>query len=209
MKKAAVFAVIATILVPAALAVDGTVLINQATVLAAGGFPYRITQSGSYRLSGNLLADPNKQAIEIAANQVNLDLNGFKVECSVTGSGAPLLFVCIGSSASRDMVVRNGFVTLTAAGQPRLPNSDVVALLLGSNQVVLEDLKVHVEADPSYLRSSINTGANSIVRHNVLSGNGFLFIACPALIKGNINTGVGGAHEPPSTCVLSDNVGPF
>jgi len=69
-KKAAVFAVIATILVPAALAVDGTVLINQATVLAAGGFPYRITQSGSYRLSGNLLADPNKQAIEIAANQV-------------------------------------------------------------------------------------------------------------------------------------------
>jgi hypothetical protein len=34
-------------------AVDGTTLINQATVPSAGGFPYHITQSGSYRLSGN------------------------------------------------------------------------------------------------------------------------------------------------------------
>ena len=29
-----------------AFAVDGTSLINQATVLSAGGFPYHITQSG-------------------------------------------------------------------------------------------------------------------------------------------------------------------
>ena len=50
-----VFVVLATALVPfRAFAVDGTVLINQSTVTAAGGFPYKIMQSGSYRLSGNL-----------------------------------------------------------------------------------------------------------------------------------------------------------
>jgi hypothetical protein len=37
-----------------AFAVDGVVLINQSTVMAAGGFPYKITQPGSYKLSGNL-----------------------------------------------------------------------------------------------------------------------------------------------------------
>jgi len=33
---------------------EGVVLINQSTVMAAGGFPYVITQPGSYKLSGNL-----------------------------------------------------------------------------------------------------------------------------------------------------------
>ena len=42
------------LLASSAFAVDGVVLINQSTVTAAGGFPYSITQSGSYRLSGNL-----------------------------------------------------------------------------------------------------------------------------------------------------------
>jgi hypothetical protein len=38
-----------------AFAVDGATLINQASVMAAGGFPYKITQPGSYKLSGNLV----------------------------------------------------------------------------------------------------------------------------------------------------------
>ena len=54
MKKYTV-ALIAMILVPACVyAVDGQVLINQSTVIAAGGFPYVISQPGSYKLSGNL-----------------------------------------------------------------------------------------------------------------------------------------------------------
>ena len=35
-------------------AVDGTIEINQAKVMAAGGFPYLISNPGSYRLTGNL-----------------------------------------------------------------------------------------------------------------------------------------------------------
>src|SRR5437660_10020294 len=50
-----VIVVLAMALVPAcSFAVDGVVLINQSTVMAAGGFPYIIKDPGSYKLSGNL-----------------------------------------------------------------------------------------------------------------------------------------------------------
>jgi hypothetical protein len=62
-----------------AFAIDGQVLINQATVLAAGGFPYKITQPGSYKLSGNLVVAGNTDGIDINANNVVLDLNGFTI----------------------------------------------------------------------------------------------------------------------------------
>ena len=37
-----------------ASAADGVIEINQASVKAAGGFPFVISQPGSYRLTGNL-----------------------------------------------------------------------------------------------------------------------------------------------------------
>src|SRR5579864_7254764 len=78
-----VFAILAMAMVPfCAFAVDGVVLINQSSVMAAGGFPYRITQTGSYKLSGNLVAPVDQQAILITANNVTLDLNGFNVACN-------------------------------------------------------------------------------------------------------------------------------
>lgn len=93
-------------LAPAALAVDGTVLINQSTITngltgcpTGGHFPIVICQSGSYRLSGNItVPDANTDAIHINADNVTLDLNGFAVlgpatctlgtaQCSTTGTG--------------------------------------------------------------------------------------------------------------------------
>ena len=38
-----------------ALAVDGVIEINQAKVMAAGGFPYLLPASGSYRLTSDLM----------------------------------------------------------------------------------------------------------------------------------------------------------
>src|SRR6266567_2659981 len=93
----------------AAYAVDGVVLINQSSALAgnvtpgdAPGFPVTISVAGSYRLSGNLtVPDANTTAIEITADDVTIDLNGFSIigptvcsggppvtSCSPTGSGA-------------------------------------------------------------------------------------------------------------------------
>ena len=44
--------ILAFALIPVgAFGVDGVVLINQSTVMTSGGFPYVISQPGSYKLS--------------------------------------------------------------------------------------------------------------------------------------------------------------
>ena len=109
-----------------ALAVDGVVLINQATVTAAGGFPYKITQPGSYRLSGNLVVSTaGTDAIDILADGVTIDLNGFTISGPIVCSGFPVqcgpsagvasAIVTIENPPSSGMhansiVVRNGIV---------------------------------------------------------------------------------------------------
>jgi hypothetical protein len=68
-------------------AVDGVTLIEPSRVARGGitpgdapGFPITISQPGSYRLAGNLtVTDMFTTAIEITANNVTLDLNGFSI----------------------------------------------------------------------------------------------------------------------------------
>src|SRR5947207_10653708 len=105
-------------------AVDGVVLINQSAALAGNvtpgdtpGFPVTISVSGSYRLSGNLtVPDANTTAIEIDADNVTIDLNGFSIigptvcsgvpvtSCSPTGSG-------VGITSFQSMIsVYNGVI---------------------------------------------------------------------------------------------------
>ena len=96
-----------------ALAGDGVIEINQAKALAGGvtsgdteGFPVTISESGSYRLTGNLtVPDENTNAIDVSADDVTVDLNGFAIvgptvctgtpvtSCSPTGTGRGIEFV--------------------------------------------------------------------------------------------------------------------
>ena len=64
-------------------AADGVIEINQAIVEANGGFPYVISAPGSYILTGNLtVPDESTTAIEVRADDVTLDLNGFAIQCT-------------------------------------------------------------------------------------------------------------------------------
>lgn len=58
---------------------DETVLINQTSVLDAGGFPFNINAPGSYKLIGNLVVPANTTGILVQSNDVTLDLNGFSI----------------------------------------------------------------------------------------------------------------------------------
>ena len=68
-------------------AVDGVTLIEPSRVARgsitpgdAPGFPVTVSQPGSYRLAGNLtISDMFTTAIEITADNVTLDLNGFSI----------------------------------------------------------------------------------------------------------------------------------
>jgi len=100
-------------------AVDGVVLINQASVNAAGGFPYKITVSGSYKLSSNLvLTVGGVDAIDINADNVVLDLNGFSITSVDTICTGTPVASCISTgftsgvlSNKNNISVMNGNVT--------------------------------------------------------------------------------------------------
>lgn len=104
---------LAMLLAGPALAGDGRTEINQASVLAAGGFPFLITQSGSYVLTSDLtVADPNTDAIRIdpSADDVTIDLAGFVVEGP--GLGGPGTAISSHQQPFIDgaLVLRNGTV---------------------------------------------------------------------------------------------------
>ena len=108
-------------------AADGVIEINQAIVETDDGFPYVISEPGSYILTGNLtVPDENTSAIQVQADHVTLDLNGFaiigpvqctaengSVSCSPDGTG---IGVDAFESVSAGTVVRNGTVRGMARG---------------------------------------------------------------------------------------------
>ncbi len=72
-----------------ALAVDGVIEINDAAAQAGdvtsgdlAGYPVTLSQTGSYRLTGDLgVSGTNINVVEITSDNVTLDLNGFTIRC--------------------------------------------------------------------------------------------------------------------------------
>src|SRR5882672_6643872 len=99
-------------------AVDGVILIDQNRALAgnitpgdAPGFPVTISQSGSYRLSGNItVPDANTTAIQITAAYVTLDLNGFSIIGPTVCTPGPTTCAPVGQG--------NGIQAGSESGQP-------------------------------------------------------------------------------------------
>jgi hypothetical protein len=118
---------------PAAFAADGQILINQAKAMAGGvtpgdapGFPVTISQSGSYKLVGDLtVPDENTNGVEIGGSSVpfdvTLDLNGFAIvgptvcpfsggPCAPLGTGDGIHVILVGSTAVATVAIYNGTV---------------------------------------------------------------------------------------------------
>src|ERR1017187_583729 len=102
------------------LASDGVLEINQVKVIKAGGFPYVIGRVGSYRLTSNLYvtiaADPkNTNAIQVDAQDVTIDLNGFSILGPAVCSGNPVTSCIntgtgVGVNSLESVGVRNGTI---------------------------------------------------------------------------------------------------
>jgi hypothetical protein len=74
-----------------------------------GGFPITITNSGSYQLTSNLTsASTTINVIEINADNVTLDLNGFSIIGPRTCTGDNATLVCTNSGMTASGVVANG-----------------------------------------------------------------------------------------------------
>ena len=178
MSKTKVFLFVSSVLLfsVSAFAVDGVVLINQASVVAAGGFPYQINNSGSYRLSGNLTVPSGANGIAINADNVTVDLNGFSITGPVTCTGIPVT-ACTGTAGNgvtitaNDVTVKNGVVS----GMSNAVNAEE------AEAIVIEDLHVTQNANDAIVIKS------GIVRHNHIRSNGGSgLIMSGGVVEGNV-----------------------
>ena len=189
MQKIALIALLLVIGSAHALAIDGQVLINQSTVTAAGGFPYRITQPGSYKLSGNLVVPAGKDGIDITTSSVVLDLNGFSISTSGNGCGISgfCTFRPLGISFTGFDTIRNGTVSGFFVG------------VAGTGRGIIEEIQalgnlVGISADNSLARrnnASSNIlegfeGRNSSFLENIANNNVFGFSTFSSSVLQNI-----------------------
>lgn len=137
---------------------------------------FRITQPGSYYLTGDLQGVPGKSGIVIASADVTIDLNGFKIQ-GVPGAGSGIRT----STPLNRITVRNG----TVRGFP----GDGVSLVAAIDPTAHHRIE-GVLADSN--NSGIVVGDQAVVRSCVSTNNNF----------SGISTGDGSLVE---SCVASDN----
>jgi parallel beta-helix repeat protein len=173
-------------------AVDGTIEINQAKVLAAGGFPYTIgTANTSYRLTGSLSVPASTNGINVTAPNVTIDLNGF----SITGPGSSG-FTGI-STGQSDVTVENGTLTGFGGG---------VGVVVGSSGIVRN---VHADANGYGINGGNYTTVEGCTANNSVAADGY-GILCQGngcTISGNTANAGGqiGIECTGNGCVISGN----
>jgi parallel beta-helix repeat protein len=159
-----------------ALAVDGVVLIDQKGATTGNitpgdeaGFPITISHSGSYRLTGNLTVPAHTNGIVIAANEVTIDLNGFRL----TGGGEAH-GITDERVARRTIVIRNGTISNFVVG---------AAIELSSHQVEIEQIRAFNTAFGIRIRGSKGAvlRGNNVYNNNV----GLLVETQGAIVTGN------------------------
>jgi len=201
MSKARLLIALSTLAPLCAFAQDGPVQINQSVVAAAGtnrstkGFPYIITQPGSYQLTGNLIVpDVNTSAIVIMVDNVTIDLNGFSIlgpascsgcpaSCTGVGTGvgiqagSPLFASSLGpvSNGQRGISVSNG--TIKGMGN--------IGIIVGASAQIKN---VIASSNGGY---GIITHSGSTVLGNTANGNGNTGFFIGAGNVGSNNTALG------------------
>jgi Right handed beta helix region len=179
---------------PAAMAVDGTVLINQSTITngltgcpTGGHFPIVICQPGSYRLSGNLtVPDANTDGIDINVANVTLDLNGFAilgpVTCAPSSSSVKCSASGFGNGVTSDqsyIAVSNG--TISGMGQIGIHlfgvGERIDSLRVTNNASFIDGAIVAQDAIISNCTVTLNAGGifavSGTVNLNSVGSNGF------------------------------------
>jgi len=172
------FGLVLTLAPFSAFAVDGVVLINQATVTSAGGFPYVIATPGSYKLSGNLNVPAGKDGIQIHSSDVSLDLNGFTIAgAETTGPGFGI------ASPSQNITLRNGAITNFSVGVFATGSGMLDGIHAGSNGtgIVVMDCSGQSTFFSAAALAACTAGGYSS------SSTGFIIVHCSA----NLNHGDG------------------
>jgi len=210
MKSTLIVAAVVALLPACLFGVDGVVLINQATVMAAGGFPYTISSPGSYKLSGNLTMATSQTgnipgalqdvAILISSSDVTLDLNGFSITVNNSFDIAGHIFNAIATAGSLQQIkIKNGTITLTSVDLTTLAGPTHAMHFPFSTYCTFEDLSISARF---FHGGGFTGGAHSVIRRNTLNVDS-PGIQCPSLVVENV--GVDQAVLNGRGCVAVNN----
>lgn len=139
---------------------------------ALSTFPVAISVPGSYYLAANVELSPFRgtAAINISATgKVTLDLNGFTVKISATGSPS-----VIGTSAGSEVVIRNGWLV----GSGTSPSATLVGINSSSIELTVEDVAFRG------FDTGVSINGNATLRRCSIVGN-------PSTQRYGVNTNVG------------------
>jgi hypothetical protein len=194
----------------------GVITVDQAKAEAGGvtandtpGFPITISQSGSYRLTSNLvLPDANTSGIVITAPNVSLDMNGFAIVgpascvatgtlptvCSGTGSGDGIVINVPGANVRTAITLANG--TVRGVGRHGVANSynsgiRVERLFLvnnGGHGAAMYGGAVIADSQLSYNGQHGVTGNSLVLQGNVIRSNGSYGVSVNVTSAGVNNT---------------------
>jgi Right handed beta helix region len=186
-------------------AVDGEILISQAKVNAGGltpgdtaGFPATLSRPGRYKLSSNLVVPALANGIEVTANDVTIDLNGFTIRSNPPGQAASGVFALAGEGGLR---VINGTITgFSGSGIVKSPGRAVIEDM----RILSNGRNLELSADSHVRNSTIANGtdvsaavrcfARCLIENNIVTGNAGAGVALEAgggVVLANVIVGNG------------------
>jgi parallel beta-helix repeat protein len=187
-----------TFLFPLAMhASDGQTLIAPSIVMAQGGFPYTITQPGSYKLIGNLVVpDVNTSAIVITADNVTIDLNGFSILGPAVCTGCPA--TC--SPAGTGVGIQAGTSNFNSSLGPVLNGQRGISI---SNGVIKGMGNIGIIVGASAQIRNVTASSNG--GYGIVTHSGSTVLGNTANGNGNIGFFIGAANVVSNNTALGNN----
>lgn len=162
---------------------------------------FKISQPGSYYLTANLAGEAGKAGIEIAADNVTLDLNGFTVSNAGTNG------ITATTANQTNTVIRNGTVQLSAQDGIDL-NGSTNARVENVTSTFNVGFGIEVGNRATVVRCLARANGN----HGITASNECLISDCVSSVNVNAGTNnprgiVAGFRSVVSRCVVNDNEG--
>jgi len=197
------------------------IAINQTNTPGDASTLFRITQPGSYYLTGNVLGQPGRNGIEIFSDNVTLDLMGFDVR-GVPGSRAAIR--TIAPFNRLNITVRNGVIEGWGEGGLNLNSApsrtgSVTGIIALNNTGPGISVGEHFTVSHCVARNNTTDGIrgeeNCVITHCIALGNsglglsaGFYSLVTHCTSSGNTSNGISVAFSSNiSACTSNGNVG--
>lgn len=186
--------------------VEPRTAVNDANTPGDIGSVFKITQSGSYYLTGNITVPNAKNGIQILASDVTLDLNGF----TINGQAGSAHGVWVGGGLGR-IRIRNGSInsmggdgincTAVAAGGGIYSVEDITASGCGGDGIELRNGTIrncHLVGNTgygAYLSQNLASSIESTVMELNGAGGVYMLSGTVNACTAQSNNGVGFTHS--------------